>query len=112
MFSISVEKKFSSAHCLNDYNGPCARIHGHNWKVRAEIQSHSLDKTGMVTDFNIVDKWLTDVISPFDHRLINEVEPFNSINPTAENLVKYLYEQLKQKITTNVRLKKNKPLGD
>jgi 6-pyruvoyltetrahydropterin/6-carboxytetrahydropterin synthase len=106
MYTLSVEKVISTAHQLRDYDGPCARIHGHNWRVSLEVQSEEVDKFGIAIDFTDLDKKLWEVISPFDHQMINSVPPFDKINPTAENLVKFIYDQLKTKMINKVSLKK------
>jgi 6-pyruvoyltetrahydropterin/6-carboxytetrahydropterin synthase len=106
MYTLSVEKVISTAHQLRDYDGPCARVHGHNWRVKIEIQSEILDKSGIAIDFSELDEKLWEVIGPFDHQLINSVPPFDKFNPTAENLVKFIYDQLKIKLSDKVSLRK------
>ena len=85
---------------------PCARIHGHNWKVKIDVQSEEIDESGIVIDFTELDKHLAEVIGRFDHQLINDIPPFDKINPTAENLVKYIYQELKIKLSQKVSLLK------
>ena len=106
MYTLSVEKTISTAHQLRDYNGPCANIHGHNWKVKVEVQSEVVDDMGIVIDFTSLDEKLWEVIGPFDHQLINLVAPFDKLNPTAENLVKFIYERLQNILTEKVSLRK------
>ncbi len=106
MFKLAVEKVISMAHQLNDYPGPCARIHGHNWKVRAEVQADKLDSLGMAIDFLDLEKWLWEIIEPFDHNLINKIPPFDKLNPTAENLVKYIFEEMESRLPGDIILKK------
>jgi 6-pyruvoyltetrahydropterin/6-carboxytetrahydropterin synthase len=106
MYTLSVEKIISTAHQLKEYDGPCARVHGHNWKVRLEVQSNDLNAVGIAIDFTELDEKLWEVIGPFDHQLINSVPPFDELNPTAENLVKYIYDQVKIKLTENVSISK------
>jgi 6-pyruvoyltetrahydropterin/6-carboxytetrahydropterin synthase len=102
MYTLSVNKYISAAHQLNDYNGPCARIHGHNWKIQVDVRVAYLDNIGIAVDFNDLDDWLWQIIGPFDHQLINSVPPFDKINPTAENLVKFIFEQLKERLPQGV----------
>lgn len=106
MYTLSVDKMISSAHKLNNYDGPCARVHGHNWKIQMVIQSKDIDNRGIAIDFNELDEKLWEVIGPFDHQLINSIPPFDKINPTAENLVKYIFEKLKNKFSGQFKLKK------
>jgi 6-pyruvoyltetrahydropterin/6-carboxytetrahydropterin synthase len=106
MYTLSVDKAISTAHQLRDYDGPCARVHGHNWKVRLEVQSKEVDEKGIAIDFTEMDKKLWEVIGPFDHQLINSVPPFDKLNPTAENLVKFIFNQLKDKFAGHITVKK------
>jgi 6-pyruvoyltetrahydropterin/6-carboxytetrahydropterin synthase len=98
MYILAVEKIISMAHQLNDYQGACARIHGHNWRFRVEISAKDLNGLGMAIDFIDLEKWLGEIVDPFDHNLVNQIPPFNKINPTAENLVKYIYDEMKTRI--------------
>ena len=104
MYKLSVNKYIAAAHQLNEYDGPCARIHGHNWKFQIDVLAEQLDKTGITVDFNDLEKWLWQIIGPFDHQLINTVTPFDQINPTAENLVKYTFEEMKKRLPADVTL--------
>jgi 6-pyruvoyltetrahydropterin/6-carboxytetrahydropterin synthase len=94
MFEIKITRDFSAAHRVEDYPGNCERLHGHNWKVEIVARSAGLDGLGMVMDFRKL-KELTDrVLERLDHEYLNEIEPFRQINPTAENIAKYIYDEL------------------
>jgi 6-pyruvoyltetrahydropterin/6-carboxytetrahydropterin synthase len=93
---LSVTKNFASAHCLRGYKGRCENLHGHNWKIRAAFSGSKLDNTGMLIDFTDIKKHLDQIISYLDHKFLNEIDPFNKINPTAENIAAFIYEQLKK----------------
>jgi len=91
MFEVKITKDFAAAHRVEDYPGNCERLHGHNWKVEVIARSDELDGLGMVMDFRRL-KELTDrVLEGLDHEYLNEVEPFTRLNPTAENIAKYIY---------------------
>jgi len=97
-YTLKVVSDFASAHTLRDYPGACSRMHGHNWKVEAEVIAGQLDNVGMGVDFKKIKsavKALTDVL---DHRYLNEIEPFDSINPTAENIAAWLYKGLSEQL--------------
>ena len=94
MFELSVDTHFSAAHCLEGYQGDCARMHGHTWKVTATIAGTEQDDVGMVVDFKAVSAALDEIIEPFDHRTLNDVEVFRDINPTAENIARYIHDML------------------
>ncbi len=94
MYTLQVESEFASAHQLREYRGKCENLHGHNWRVLARVQGTELDGTGMLMDFGILKHRLRELTESLDHRFLNETSPFDGINPTSENLAKYLYEQL------------------
>ncbi|MDR1662831.1 MAG: 6-carboxytetrahydropterin synthase QueD [Endomicrobium sp.] len=95
-YKLSVTKNFASAHCLREYEGKCENLHGHNWKIKAAFSGSKLDNAGMLIDFTNIKKCLNQIISYLDHKFLNEIDPFNKINPTAENIAAFIYEQLKQ----------------
>ncbi len=94
MYYLQVEGDFASAHQLREYQGKCENLHGHNWRVMLRIKGKQLDKTGMLLDFGILKKLLRDTLESLDHRFLNETPPFDSINPTSENLAKFLFEEI------------------
>ncbi|MFH2138329.1 MAG: 6-carboxytetrahydropterin synthase QueD [Candidatus Omnitrophota bacterium] len=98
MFEISVVMSFSAAHNLRNYKGKCEQLHGHNWQVEAVFGSESLDPSAMVMDFKDAKKILKSVIKHFDHKYINDVEYFKSVNPTSENIVQFIFRQLRVKV--------------
>lgn len=106
MFRLSSIKMISAAHVLRDYEGPCARLHGHNWNVKIEVISNQLNKVGFCIDFRDLDDILWKVIGPFDHNNFNEFAPFDKINPTAENIAKYFYYEVQKILPEKVNLEK------
>ena len=98
MHSIKVESFFSSAHNLREYAGKCEALHGHNWKVEAVVQSKTLDKTGMVLDFKALKSQLSKVLEKLDHKYLNDLTYFKNINPTSENIAKFIYDALSKNI--------------
>ncbi len=94
MFTLKVIKVFSAAHNLRQYKGKCEKLHGHNWKVEVEVQGKKLGKSGMLIDFHELKKKLEDILAELDHGYLNEIHPFDKINPTSENLAKYIFESL------------------
>lgn len=95
MFTVSVTSEFNAAHMLRDYKGKCENLHGHNWLVEASIKGNELNETGMLVDFGDLRTHLTKVLEKLDHRFINESDYFKKINPTSENIAKYIYDELK-----------------
>lgn len=106
MYEISKERTFSASHQLRGYQGRCERLHGHNWRVTVHLMSESLDNLGMVVDFHELDDIMQQVLEPFDHRHLNEVEPFDKINPSSENLARVICERVGELISDpRVRVK-------
>ncbi|MDC9727214.1 MAG: 6-carboxytetrahydropterin synthase QueD [Candidatus Thioglobus sp.] len=106
MFVLKIVTDFAAAHSLREYPGDCARLHGHNWQVEVLVSSKVLDDVGMAIDFREIKKQTKVVIKRLDHQYLNEVEPFNQLNPTAENIAKYFYEEVGKLINTEeVRVK-------
>jgi 6-pyruvoyltetrahydropterin/6-carboxytetrahydropterin synthase len=95
MFKLRIEGNFSSAHNLRGYKGKCEDLHGHNWKVEVVVVSDKLDKIGMVVDFKFLRKKLYSILEELDHKYLNDLHFFKKINPTSENIAKYLYDLLK-----------------
>lgn len=86
---------FSSAHNLRGYEGNCERLHGHNWKVEVELQGDKLDNIGMLVDFKILKRSLKKILDELDHTYLNEHNYFKDVNPTSENMAKYIFDRLK-----------------
>jgi len=95
MYEVLVEKKFSAAHYLRDYHGHDEPLHGHNWKVQVRLRGKDLVKPEeYLADFAEVDRALDQAIARVDYKNLNEVPPFDRRNPTAENLARWLYDEL------------------
>ncbi len=102
MYKLVITSKFSAAHRLVNYPGACSNIHGHNWTVKVTVAAEEVDEDGMVIDLVELKKHIDDCVMPFDHKVINEVPPFDHINPTSENIAKYLFDYIDEKIAVNV----------
>lgn len=98
MYTLKVITDFAAAHSLRDYPGDCRRLHGHNWKVEVEIQAASLDKLGMVLDFKQIRQAARKIGDELDHQYLNEVPPFDRINPTAENIAAHFFRRLTEEL--------------
>ena len=107
MYEVIVRDHFSAAHQLRDCGGVCENIHGHNWKIDVVVASKKLDQIGVVVDFKIVENKLKEVIDIFDHQILNSIPYFQDANPSAENIARYCFEELKQKLSAlPVKVKK------
>jgi 6-pyruvoyltetrahydropterin/6-carboxytetrahydropterin synthase len=98
MYEIAVESHFDAAHFLRGYQGKCEALHGHRFRVVARISAAGLDDAGMAYDFTELKKHLNDILSKFDHICLNEVPPFDEINPSSEHLATTIYNELKEKL--------------
>jgi 6-pyruvoyltetrahydropterin/6-carboxytetrahydropterin synthase len=96
MFEVFVEETFAAGHALRGYRGKCENPHGHNYRVRVTLEGPSLDSVGLLFDFVSLKKVMHDVIQGLDHRFLNDQPPFDAINPSAENIARYFYEQVHQ----------------
>lgn len=98
MYTITVTARFSSAHNLRGYKGKCEDLHGHNWTVELSASSPALDNLGMVADFKDLKAVLGGVIAELDHKYLNDIEYFRQVNPTSENLAKYIFDRADGKL--------------
>ncbi len=102
-YTLKVSAQFAAAHQLRDYPGACSRLHGHNWRLDVEVTASRLDELGMVVDFRRIRQEAREVVERLDHRFLNEIPPFDEINPTAENIAAYLYRELDARLRTDGR---------
>ncbi|MCL2615590.1 MAG: 6-carboxytetrahydropterin synthase QueD [Dehalococcoidia bacterium] len=94
MYQITVEQHFDAAHALRGYQGQCENLHGHRFKVLARIQADELNEIGLAYDFRALKAHLGHVLEKFDHAYLNEVAPFDRINPSSENIARTIYDKL------------------
>ncbi|WP_018870619.1 MULTISPECIES: 6-carboxytetrahydropterin synthase QueD [unclassified Thioalkalivibrio] len=97
-YTLRVLTDFASAHTLRDYPGQCANMHGHNWKVEAEVEAETLDDTGMAVDFKVVKNAAREIAGQLDHRYLNDVPPFDTVNPTAENIARWFFREMAERL--------------
>ncbi len=102
MYRIKIQSGFESAHNLRGYKGKCEELHGHNWLVETVVSSSGLDETGMVMDFKELKRLLEETVAELDHKHLNKIDYFKDVNPTSENIAKYIYESLSERIDINL----------
>lgn len=100
MFEVKIESHFSAAHHLLNYDGECEHQHGHNWKVEVFAQGENLDKSGILIDFKILKKEVSEVLDLLDHKDLNELEYFTGVSPSSEMIARFIYKELKKKFYT------------
>ncbi len=98
MFEVSVEDSFAAGHALRGYRGKCENPHGHNYKVRITLAGESLDHLGLLYDFKDLKTVMNEVIERLDHQFLNDIEPFRRLNPSAENMARYFYQEMNQRL--------------
>jgi 6-pyruvoyltetrahydropterin/6-carboxytetrahydropterin synthase len=98
MYELMVETDFAAAHQLRGYKGKCENLHGHNWRVQIIVSSDKLNDIGIVIDFHEIKEISREVISQLDHSFLNDVFPFTEINPSSENIAKWIYDSMHKKV--------------
>jgi 6-pyruvoyltetrahydropterin/6-carboxytetrahydropterin synthase len=96
LYTIFVETHFAASHQLHGYEGACRALHGHTWKVGVEVKTDRINPIGISVDFKELKDNIRSVIDRLDHHHINEIPPFDKINPTAENLSRYIFEEVQK----------------
>ncbi len=94
MYELKIVTQFSAAHRLANFYGKCEALHGHNWKVEVCLTGDRLDEAGLVMDFGVVKARTKEILEEIDHKFLNELPAFQSMNPSSENLARYLAERL------------------
>jgi 6-pyruvoyltetrahydropterin/6-carboxytetrahydropterin synthase len=98
MYEIKIESYFSGAHRLRGYDGQCENLHGHNWKVEIFVSSWELREDGMVLDFRRLKQATQNVLETLDHKYLNEIPYFAEINPSSENIAKYIFDRVRERL--------------
>jgi len=104
LYSIFIKTHFDAAHQLHGYPGECCELHGHTWKIGVKVIADETDEIGISFDFKTLKSITDSVISVFDHKHINQVKPFDKKNPTAENLSKYIYQKIEEKLPRKIKM--------
>jgi 6-pyruvoyltetrahydropterin/6-carboxytetrahydropterin synthase len=98
MYEIEIIADFSAAHLLREYKGKCEHLHGHNYKVHVTVQAESPGAGGMIIDFGDLKQITGRVLEPLDHAFLNEIPPFDKIEPSAENLAAHIFDQIDSRL--------------
>ncbi len=101
MFEVAVEHSFAAGHALRGYKGKCENVHGHNYKVRVTVSGEKLDSIGLLMDFVELRSAIRALVERLDHRFLNDLAPFDRLNPSAENLAKYFCDGLGPQIQSD-----------
>jgi 6-pyruvoyltetrahydropterin/6-carboxytetrahydropterin synthase len=101
-YTMKIVTDFAAAHYLRDYEGVCNRLHGHNWKVEVHVSATALDRVGMGMDFKEIKDATRQLLGGLDHYNLNDIAPFDTINPTAENIAAFFYQKLSETLNSDV----------
>lgn len=104
MYRISKDFTISAAHSIRGHTGGCENLHGHNYRVRIHVEAAELDELGMVMDFADLKAMAAEILGPLDHRVINEIPPFDERNTTAELLSEYVFREVESRLAADPRL--------
>ena len=98
MYEVNVEETFAAAHNLRNYRGKCENLHGHNYKVRITLAGPEVDETGLLYDFIQLKQVIRQVIQSLDHQYLNELPPFDRLNPSAENIARFIHDETAKRL--------------
>ena len=98
MYQISVEQHFDAAHSLRGYKGKCEALHGHRFRVVVRVRAPGVNDIGLAYDFTELKRHLVIILKRFDHSCLNDISPFDKINPSSENIARTIYNELKPKL--------------
>ncbi|MBZ5575325.1 MAG: 6-carboxytetrahydropterin synthase QueD [Acidobacteriia bacterium] len=98
MFEVTIEQTFAAGHALRNYHGKCENVHGHNYRCQVTMEGEQLDHVGLLVDFVALKKAVQVVIDRLDHQWLNDFPPFDVLNPSAENMAKYIYDEVNKGI--------------
>ena len=101
MYEVTVEQSFAAGHSLREYKGKCENVHGHNYRVRVTVEGERLNRIGLLVDFVDLKRAVRKVVDRLDHQFINDLEPFTTVNPSAENIARYFYEEVSTALHLN-----------
>jgi len=94
MFEITIEETFAAGHALRNYRGKCENVHGHNYRCQVSVSGESLNSIGLLVDFVELKRVVHSVLDRMDHQWLNEFPPFDVLNPSAENMAKFIYDEV------------------
>jgi 6-pyruvoyltetrahydropterin/6-carboxytetrahydropterin synthase len=100
MFEVEITRNFSAAHCLRNYQGNCAKLHGHNWIVKVSAKSGKLDEIGIAVDFRKLKENLDEILTSLDHNNLNDLPLFSDRNPTSENVAEFIFGRMSEKLNS------------
>jgi 6-pyruvoyltetrahydropterin/6-carboxytetrahydropterin synthase len=98
IYEVKIITDFAAAHNLRNFRGKCENLHGHNWKVEVVVRGRDLDESGVLLDFREVKEAAREALKEMDHHYLNDLPFFHEHNPSSENIARYLFETLAQRL--------------
>ena len=98
IYEVKIITDFAAAHNLRNFRGKCENLHGHNWKVEVVVRGRELDKSGVLIDFREVKEATREALKELDHHYLNDLPFFQEHNPSSENIARYLFEILAERL--------------
>ncbi len=98
MYEVTIKKSFSAAHLLKDIGGKCEELHGHNFLVEVSVTAENLNQEGLLVDFRTLKKWTDEILAELDHKHLNNTPQFKNMNPSSENIARFIYEGIAGKV--------------
>jgi len=105
MYELIIHDHFSSAHYLREYEGACENLHGHTWRVEVAIAGEQTDRIGLVMDFKDMKAKLKALMNRWDHVCLNDLDEFRQMNPSTENMARYVYQEFQRDLPPEVRMR-------
>jgi 6-pyruvoyltetrahydropterin/6-carboxytetrahydropterin synthase len=98
VYEVTIKQSFSAAHMLTEAGGTCEKLHGHNFIVEVSICSAALTNAGILIDFRTLKQWTGEILKEFDHKYLNEISYFNGMDPSSENVARFIYDRISEKV--------------
>jgi len=98
MYELKIISQFAAAHQLRDFKGGCENLHGHNWKIEVFVTGQKLKKNGLIIDFRVIKDATKKVLDELDHKFLNELDAFKTLNPSSENISCHIFKLLSQEL--------------
>jgi 6-pyruvoyltetrahydropterin/6-carboxytetrahydropterin synthase len=98
VYEVTIKQSFSAAHMLTEAGGTCEKLHGHNFIVEVSICSAALTNAGILIDFRTLKQWTGEILKEFDHKYLNEISYFNGMDPSSENVARFIYNRISEKV--------------
>jgi 6-pyruvoyltetrahydropterin/6-carboxytetrahydropterin synthase len=101
MYELKIIDQFAGAHQLRGITGGCENLHGHNWKIEVTVAGRRLGEDGLLIDFREIKQATQNILNDLDHKFLNDLEWFQTMEPSSENIARHIFESLSQRLNTD-----------